>query len=97
MRFAVDDAGAGFASMRHVTKLGPAYVKLDAYLVRGMRSRQTLRAFLRALNGFTIEIGAAIIAEGVEKAGDWLSWPRPASHCWPRAMPSLDRGRLGLM
>jgi EAL domain-containing protein (putative c-di-GMP-specific phosphodiesterase class I) len=70
VRFAVDDAGAGFASMRHVTELGPAYVKLDAYLVRGMRSRQTLQAFLRALNGFTIEIGAAIIAEGVEKAGD---------------------------
>jgi len=70
VRFAVDDAGAGFASMRHVTELGPAFVKLDAYLVRGMRSRQTLQAFLRALNGFTIEIGASLIAEGVEKASD---------------------------
>lgn len=70
VRFAVDDAGAGFASMRHVTELGPAFVKLDAYLVRGMRSRQTLQAFLRALNGFTIEIGAALIAEGVEMASD---------------------------
>ena len=70
VHFAVDDAGAGFASMRHVTELGPAYVKLDAYLVRGMSSRQTLQAFLRALNGFTIEIGAALIAEGVEKASD---------------------------
>lgn len=70
VRFAIDDAGAGFASMRHVTELGPAFVKLDAYLVRGMRSRQTLQAFLRALNGFTIEIGAALIAEGVETASD---------------------------
>ncbi|HSO29197.1 MAG TPA: EAL domain-containing protein [Candidatus Sulfomarinibacteraceae bacterium] len=70
VRFAVDDAGAGFASMRHVTELGPAFVKLDAYLVRGMRNRQTLQAFLRALNGFTIEIGAVLIAEGVEKASD---------------------------
>lgn len=70
VRFAIDDAGAGFASMRHVIELGPAYVKLDADLVRGMSSRQTLQAFLRALNGFTIEIGAALIAEGVEKAGD---------------------------
>jgi EAL domain-containing protein (putative c-di-GMP-specific phosphodiesterase class I) len=70
VRFAVDDAGAGFASMRHVIELGPAYVKLDAYLVRGMSSDQTLQAFLRALNGFTIEIGAALIAEGVEKASD---------------------------
>src|SRR3990170_1379029 len=66
----VDDAGAGFASMRHVTELQPAFVKLDAYLIRGMRSRQTLRAFLRAINGFTMEIGATLVAEGVEAATD---------------------------
>ncbi len=70
VRFAVDDAGAGFASMRHVTELQPAFVKLDAYLIRGMRSRQTLRAFLRAINGFTVEIGATLVAEGVEAASD---------------------------
>ncbi len=70
VRFAVDDAGAGFASMRHVTELGPAFVKLDAYLVRGMRSRQTLQAFLRAIHAFTADIGAALIAEGVEAPGD---------------------------
>lgn len=70
VRFAVDDAGAGFASMRHITELRPAYVKLDADLVRGMRNRETLQAFLRALNGFTIEIGAVLIAEGVEAASD---------------------------
>ena len=68
--FAIDDAGAGFASMRHVTELRPAYVKLDADLVRGMRSRETLKAFLRALNGFTTEIGAALVAEGVERTND---------------------------
>ena len=70
VRFAVDDAGAGFASMRHVTELQPAFVKLDAYLIRGMRSRRTLRAFLRAINGFTVEIGATLVAEGVEAATD---------------------------
>ncbi len=70
IRFAVDDAGAGFASMRHVIELGPAYVKLDAYLVRGMRSRQALQAFLRAINSFTLEIGAILIAEGVEHVTD---------------------------
>jgi len=70
VRFGVDDAGAGFASMRHITELGPAFVKLDASLVRGMHSRQMLQAFLRALNGFTIEVGAILIAEGVEAASD---------------------------
>lgn len=70
VRFAVDDAGAGFASMRHVIELQPAFVKLDAYLIRGMRSRQTVRAFLRAISGFTVEIGATLVAEGVETAND---------------------------
>ena len=70
VRFAVDDAGAGFASMRHVIELQPAFVKLDAYLIRGMRNRQTLQAFLRAINGFTAEIGATLVAEGVETASD---------------------------
>lgn len=70
VRFAVDDAGAGFASMRHVTELRPAFVKLDASMIRGMRNRQTLRAFLRAINGFTVEIGATLVAEGVEAASD---------------------------
>jgi EAL domain-containing protein (putative c-di-GMP-specific phosphodiesterase class I) len=70
IRFGVDDAGAGFASMRHVIELRPAFVKLDASLIRGMGSRQTLRAFLRAINDFTTEIGATLVAEGVERAGD---------------------------
>ena len=70
VRFAVDDAGAGFASMRHITELQPAYVKLDADLVRGMSSRETLQAFLRALNGFAKEIGAVLVAEGVENLAD---------------------------
>ena len=74
--FAVDDAGAGFASMRHVTELRPAYVKLDADLVRGMRSHATLRAFLRALNGFASEIGAALVAEGVERTSDLATLTR---------------------
>lgn len=72
VRFAIDDAGAGFASMRHVIELQPAFVKLDAYLIREMRSRQTVRAFLRAINGFTAEIGATLVAEGVEDSRDLM-------------------------
>src|SRR5205823_11287081 len=35
VRLAVDDAGAGFASFRHILELAPDYVKLDIALVRG--------------------------------------------------------------
>ena len=70
VRFAVDDAGAGFASMRHVIELQPALVKLDAWLISGIRNRRTLRAFLRSINDFTTEIGAVLVAEGVESTSD---------------------------
>ena len=101
----MDDAGAGFASMRHVVELRPALVKLDALLIRGMGSRRTLRAFLRAINGFATEIGATLVAEGVELATDLVvltemgfpilaqgygvARPGPA---WPEPAPAALRG-----
>ena len=107
VRFAVDDAGAGFASMRHVTELGPAFVKLDAYLVRGMRSRQTLQAFLRAIHAFTADIGASLIAEGVEAPGDLANLTRTGLPLlaqgyaiarpgapWPRVSAAANRAWL---
>ena len=69
-RFAVDDAGAGYASMRHVTEIRPAFVKLDAGLVRGLTDDRARLALVRALLGFSVEIGAQSIAEGVEEAAD---------------------------
>ena len=33
MWLAVDDAGAGFASLRHILELRPAFVKLDRSLI----------------------------------------------------------------
>ena len=35
-RFAVDDAGAGFASLSHILKLAPNFIKLDRDLVGGI-------------------------------------------------------------
>jgi PAS domain S-box-containing protein len=69
-RFAVDDAGAGYASMRHVTELRPAFVKLDAELIRGLGDDQARQALTVALYGFTREIHATLIAEGVEYPSD---------------------------
>jgi len=69
-RFAVDDAGAGYASMRHVTELRPAFVKLDAQLVRGLGDDTARQALVHALVSFTAAIGATPIAEGVEEPAD---------------------------
>src|SRR5690606_2929029 len=36
VQLAVDDAGAGFASLRHITELRPQFVKLDRGLISGI-------------------------------------------------------------
>jgi PAS domain S-box-containing protein len=66
IRLAVDDAGAGFASLRHILNLRPDLIKLDIGLTRGMDADPARRALATALLGFGAEIGAMIIAEGIE-------------------------------
>ena len=66
MRVAVDDAGAGYASFRHILKLQPDFIKLDRALTRRVDEDDKLRALAAALVTFADETGSRIIAEGVE-------------------------------
>ena len=70
VRIAVDDAGAGFASLQHVLHLTPDVVKLDTAFVRGIDVDPARRAVARALVGFASELGSTMVAEGVERAGE---------------------------
>jgi EAL domain-containing protein (putative c-di-GMP-specific phosphodiesterase class I) len=65
-RLAVDDAGSGFASLRHILRLEPNIIKLDIELTRGIDVDPARRALARALISFAADIQAAIVAEGVE-------------------------------
>jgi EAL domain-containing protein (putative c-di-GMP-specific phosphodiesterase class I) len=62
----VDDAGAGFASFRHILQLAPDVIKLDASLIRQIDTRRQSRALAAALVRFAQETGCRIVAEGVE-------------------------------
>ncbi|MHB8332916.1 MAG: EAL domain-containing protein [Candidatus Dormibacteria bacterium] len=66
VRVAVDDAGAGFASLRHVVELRPAFVKLDISLVRNLDQDPMRKAMIAGLVAFAQRSGCALIAEGVE-------------------------------
>jgi EAL domain-containing protein (putative c-di-GMP-specific phosphodiesterase class I)/PAS domain-containing protein len=66
LRLAVDDAGAGFASFRHVVQLRPDQIKLDRDLVSGIDGDPARRALASAVVVFALEVGAGVIAEGVE-------------------------------
>ncbi|HEX2032361.1 MAG TPA: EAL domain-containing protein [Actinomycetota bacterium] len=65
-RLAVDDAGAGFASLRHILRLEPDIIKLDITLTRAIDQDRARRALASGLIAFASEIGAAIVAEGIE-------------------------------
>ncbi len=70
LRIAVDDAGAGFASLRHVLLVEPDFLKLDISLCAGIARDRRRRALARALLAFAEEIEIATVAEGVESAED---------------------------
>ncbi len=65
-RVAVDDAGAGYASFRHILRLQPDIIKLDMALTRDIDRDRPRRALASALIAFGRDTGSAIVAEGVE-------------------------------
>jgi PAS domain S-box-containing protein len=69
-KLAVDDAGAGFASFRHILELRPAYIKLDRSLIADLESDQARQAMIVGLRHFARSVGARIIAEGIETAAE---------------------------
>jgi len=68
LRLAVDDAGAGYASLRHLLEIRPDLIKLDASLTRGIDVEPGRRALAKALIAFARATGAALVAEGIETA-----------------------------
>lgn len=71
---AVDDAGAGFASLRHIVHLAPDTIKIDRSLTQGVGSSPLKRALAGALVEFADATGASLVAEGVEDPEDLATW-----------------------
>lgn len=70
LKVAVDDAGAGFASLRHILVLRPDLIKLDMSLSTGIERDPARRALAAAMMSFAGSIGAELVAEGVERAAE---------------------------
>jgi EAL domain-containing protein (putative c-di-GMP-specific phosphodiesterase class I) len=65
-RVAVDAAGAGFASLRHALQLSADFITLDVSLCQGIDNDRRRHALAAGLIGFADELGAAVVAEGIE-------------------------------
>jgi diguanylate cyclase (GGDEF)-like protein/PAS domain S-box-containing protein len=106
MRVAVDDVGAGFASFSHVLELAPDFVKIDQSIIRHIDVDDARRRLAQAIAEFAGQIGATVIAEGVESQGEldavaaaginwaqgfYLSRPKPYAHGFPTASATATR------
>jgi EAL domain-containing protein (putative c-di-GMP-specific phosphodiesterase class I)/CheY-like chemotaxis protein len=66
-RLSIDDAGAGFASLSHILRLSPDFIKLDRTLTAGIEEDRSQQALAAGLISFSEAIGATIVAEGIER------------------------------
>ena len=62
----IDDAGSGFASLRHILLLQPEYVKLDRSWVQDVDTDPARQALIAGLVHFSETTGCRLIAEGIE-------------------------------
>ena len=66
VRIAVDDAGAGYASLRHILEIKPDFAKLDISIIRGIERDPVRQSLVAGLSHFGSKMDCRLIAEGVE-------------------------------
>jgi diguanylate cyclase (GGDEF)-like protein len=69
-KIAVDDMGAGHASLSHLIELKPDFIKLDRKLVTGLDLEPGKHALVRNMLRLSSDLGAQLIAEGIETMGE---------------------------
>lgn len=70
IRIAIDDAGAGYASLFHIVQLEPDIIKIDRSLVDGSSSDRARRSVIKGFVSLAEDLGAQVIGEGVEQLAD---------------------------
>ena len=65
---AVDDAGAGYAGLRHLLALRPSMIKIDRELIQDVDRDEAKRALIEMMGAFASRVDAWILAEGVERS-----------------------------
>jgi EAL domain-containing protein (putative c-di-GMP-specific phosphodiesterase class I) len=70
-RFAVDDAGSGYAGLGSIANLEPDFIKLDISLINAIDTNFIKQNLVETMVKFANDHGAKVIAEGVERADEF--------------------------
>jgi EAL domain-containing protein (putative c-di-GMP-specific phosphodiesterase class I)/GGDEF domain-containing protein len=70
-RFAVDDAGSGYAGLGSIANLEPDFIKLDISLISGIDTNFMKQNLVETMVSFANDHGIKVIAEGVEREEEW--------------------------
>jgi EAL domain-containing protein (putative c-di-GMP-specific phosphodiesterase class I)/GGDEF domain-containing protein len=70
-RFAVDDAGSGYAGLGSIANLEPDFIKLDISLISAIDTNFIKQNLVQTMVKFADDHGAMVIAEGVERAEEF--------------------------
>jgi EAL domain-containing protein (putative c-di-GMP-specific phosphodiesterase class I) len=70
-RFAVDDAGSGYAGLGSIANLEPDFIKLDISLINAIDTNFLKQNLVETMVRFANDHGAKVIAEGVEHAEEF--------------------------
>jgi EAL domain-containing protein (putative c-di-GMP-specific phosphodiesterase class I)/GGDEF domain-containing protein len=72
-RFAVDDAGSGYAGLGSIANLAPDFIKLDISLISGIDTNFMKQNLVETMVSFANDHGIKVIAEGVEREEEYES------------------------
>ncbi len=70
-RFAVDDAGSGYAGLGSIANLEPDFIKLDMSLINCIDTNFIKQNLVETMVRFANDMGAKVIAEGVERSEEF--------------------------
>jgi len=71
LRFALDDLGEGYSSLRRWSEHRPHYVKIDKHFTSGINQDPVKLQFVRSLQQIAVNSGAKLIAEGIETRAEF--------------------------
>ncbi len=79
-RFAVDDAGSGYAGLGSIANLAPDFIKLDISLISAIDTNFMKQNLVETMVAFANDHGIKVVAEGVERQEEYETVQRLGVH-----------------